>query len=89
MRWHIVVSKVDPAFMLFGELLAKAPDSGHDAQIVELLGLQLAGQGLNIAGYLRTLLVDFFQPLFLPWRSSIAIGNSLLLHIRYQKAQRP
>ena len=53
---------------------AKAPDGSHDAQVVELREVQLVGQGLNVAGYLGTVLADFFQPLFRRRRSPVAIG---------------
>ena len=63
MRWDVFVFELHADFVLFGEFPAKAPDAGRDAQIIQLRGMQLMRQRLEITRDLGAMLMNFLQPL--------------------------
>lgn len=58
------VGEVDVYLVLFCKLIAEASYGRHNAQEVELGGVQLVGQRLNVASQLRAVVADILKILF-------------------------
>src|ERR1700756_3887670 len=57
--WQIVGLKVNLHLLLLAEFPAEASHGRSNAQILQFCRMQLVRQGLNIGGYLRSLLLEF------------------------------